>query len=84
MLPSKLLKKEDIDMLKSSTDSTDKSLKVVEIKENAISKGDKPLSDDEYDDDYYYDDGDNDEELVTITPKSSTKSKYSKQKHYLI
>lgn len=79
MLPNnKLIKKEDMDMLKSSTDSSDKAKKVVDIKENSISKGEKPLSDDEYDDDYdyNYDDGDNDEGIVSITPKtvSTTKS----------
>lgn len=76
MLPQKhfdALEKEAIDMLKSSTDSSDSKVKkVVDIKENAIDKNAKPLPDDEYDDDYDYsnDDGDTDDEVVSITPKS--------------
>lgn len=89
MLPQKhfdLIEKEAMDMLKSSTDASNinKSKKVVDIKENSITKNDKPLSDDEYDDDYDYnydidDDGDNDsEEVVSITPKPvpTTKGMY--------
>lgn len=81
MLPQEhynLIEKEAMDMLKSSTVSTNvnKLKKVVDIKENSVTKNDKPLSDDEYDDDYDYnydadDEGDNDsEEVVAITPKT--------------
>lgn len=85
MLP---LEKEAMDMLKSSTDSSDtKVKKVVDIKENAIDKTSKTLSDDdEYEDDYEYtnDDGDSEnDEVISITPKSvpATKCKLTSQKY---
>lgn len=57
--------------LKSSTASTldSKSKNIIEIKENAIDKNAKTLTDDEYDDEYDYDDGDNDSDEVVPTCK---------------
>lgn len=93
MLPQKhfdALEKEAMDMLNSSTDSSDtKVKKVVDIKENAIDKTSKTLSDDDaYDDDYEYtnDDGDSDtDEVISITPKpvSAIKCKHTIYHKYL-
>lgn len=79
MLPKKHFEefeKAAMEMLKSSTDSSDSKVKkVVDIKENTIDKNAKASTDDEYDDeyDYNYDDSDNEtDEIVSITPKSTS------------
>lgn len=82
MLPKKhfdKIEKEAIDMLKSSTDSSDsthlplltepaKTKKVVEINDNVIDNGNKSLKDDDYNyDDDYYDEADYGDDIVNVT-----------------
>lgn len=88
MLPKKhfdKIEKDAIDQINASAKPITKQenvapKKVVEIKENALDKNSKVSDDDddpEYDYNYYDDDGEN-EDIVTVTPKtgSSTMRKY--------